>query len=1270
MLEKREITKELGESYLDYAMSVIVSRALPDVRDGLKPVHRRVLWAMWDSGLTYQAKTRKSANVVGETMARYHPHGDSAIYDTLVRMAQDFSLRYPLIKGQGNFGSIDGDSPAAMRYCLTGNSLVITEKGLIPISSVSDGNEDIGIKILSKGRKIHNASKWFDSGRHPTLKAITNNGLAVQGSYNHPILTWTRHQISGEPMFQWKTLDTVMVGDVAVIDRTPDVLWPEKLVEVTAFHPRITNRKIQEKILPQTLDEDLAHILGAFLSEGSIAEHEIEFCNSDSEWMKDFSERWGRVFPDCRLHHFHRKPSSFGKKPYETFEIHSRQVVEFLRQIGLAQAKAKDKKIPFSILQSPKLVVAEFLRSYFEGDGSISFSGKKMVELSAISVSEELIKQLQIVLLRFGIIATKRFDSYRNTHKLYIRGLKNYRIFRDEIGFVSGRKSQKLDEAIERLEKEYSQTDFVPFLSSFARKELENPYGDKSFAAKHNFDRYGAMKENYSRVLSATRPSMQLHLKTIFEELLENNYVFDPIVSIEDVGMANVYSVKVESDCHSFVANGFINHNTEAKLAAISEEMLADIEKDTVDWTPNYDATREEPRVLPAKLPNLLLNGTLGIAVGMATSIPPHNLTEVCDAILHLADNPDATNEDILQFIKGPDFPTGGIIYNSKGIKEAYISGRGAVLARAKAEIVENKAGKQFDIVITEIPYQVNKSELIKNIAELAQEKKIEGIRDLRDESDREGMRIVIELKNDVPPQKVLNWLYKHTDLEKNFNLNMIALVNGIEPRLLAIRDFLVEYIAHRKEIIRRRTQFDLRKAQERAHILEGLAKALDAIDRVIATIKKSKDKDEAHVNLVKLFKLSDIQATAILEMRLQTLAALESKKIEDELKEKRALIEELNLILKSPAKILKIIKEEVTGLKEKYGDERRTQVVSRALEAMNDEDLIADEDAIVTISSGGYIKRLPPDTFKSQKRGGKGLIGSDVAEDDFLLHFFSARTHDNVLFFTGRGRVFQTKVHEIPQATRTSKGKAIQNFLELPADETVTAIVNYSAKGSKRADQAAKKYLMMMTKQGNIKKTLLQDFENIRRTGIIAIKLKSAKGAGAKGGGAASKSDQLKWAKLTGGTDEVVLATRQGQSIRFNEKLVRPMGRTAAGVRAIKLKKQNDEVAGFDIITKGEDAKLLVVMENGFAKQTPLKEYKTQGRGGSGIKTADITPKTGPVVSAHVLTDEKEVFALSAKGQMIRTELGTVRTTGRSAQGVRIMNLKDGDRVAGTIVV
>lgn len=805
-IQKREITKELQESYLDYAMSVIVSRALPDVRDGMKPVQRRILWAMWESGLDHSSKFRKSAYVVGEVMAKYHPHGDMAIYDTMVRMAQDFSLRYPLVQGQGNFGSIDGDFAAAHRY-------------------------------------------------------------------------------------------------------------------------------------------------------------------------------------------------------------------------------------------------------------------------------------------------------------------------------------------------------------------------------------------------------------------------------------------------------------TEARLSRISDEMLTDIEKETVDWAPNYDASKNEPTVLPAKLPNMLLNGAIGIAVGMATSIPPHNLGEVVDAILYLSENSDAENKDLLKFVKGPDFPTGGVIFDSKAIREAYTSGRGSIVTRAKATIEERKKD-HYDIVVTEIPYMVNKSEMVKQIAELVTDKKIEGIRDLRDESDRENMvRVVIELKSDASPQRVLNQLYKHTNLQKDFHLNMVALVEGgLVPRTLSLREVLVEYLAYRKIVVRRRAEFDLKKAQERAHILEGLHKALGSIDRVIATIKKSKDKDDAKVNLIKGFKLSELQAMAILEMRLQALAALERKKIEEELKEKLALIKELQIILKSPTKMLELIKKELTDLKEKYGDKRRTEVISTGLTEVTDEDLVPQEEAMITLSAGGYIKRLSPDTFSSQKRGGKGLIGSDVSEEDFLTQFVTADTHDQILFFTEKGRVFQTRVYEIPVASRTAKGRAIHNFLEMPADEKVSAIVTYSEKKTEA------KYLVLATQNGLIKKTPLEDFMNIRRTGIIAMSLK--------------KGDALKWARLTGGGDEIMLATENGQSIRFKESQARSMGRTAAGVRGMKLR-AGDKVAGFDIIKK--DAKqvlLLVVMGNGFGKLTPLSEYKVQNRGGSGIKTANVTSKTGKLISGHAVMGEEDLFALSQKGQVIRTELKSVRKTGRAAQGVRIMDLKSGDKLAAVAIL
>jgi DNA gyrase subunit A len=812
-IEKREITEELRESYLDYAISVIVSRALPDVRDGLKPVHRRILYAMLEDGLASDAKFRKCATVIGSVLGRYHPHGDIAVYDALVRMAQDFSLRYPLIKGQGNFGSIDGDSAAAYRY-------------------------------------------------------------------------------------------------------------------------------------------------------------------------------------------------------------------------------------------------------------------------------------------------------------------------------------------------------------------------------------------------------------------------------------------------------------TESRLSKIAEELLADIDKETVDWQPNYDNTRFEPKVLPAKFPNLLVNGVMGIAVGMTTSIPPHNLGEVIEATAYLIDHPEAEIKELIKFIPGPDFPTGGNIYN-KSIAETYTLGKGSITMQATAEILERKEN-QFDIIVTEIPYQVNKAELIVKIAELVQEKKIEGIRDVRDESDKEGLRIVIELKNDASPQKILNFFYTHTDLQKNFHLNMLALVNEIQPQVMSLKDILNAWLKHRREVIKRRTEFDLKKAEERAHILMGLVKALEHIDEVIAAIKKSPNKEAAHQNLVKKFKLSDLQATAILEMKLQTLAALERQKIEDELKEKKKLIVELQFILKNPKEILALIKKELAELKKTYNDPRKTKLISSEAKEFQEEDFIPQEDTIITLSQANYIKRLAPEHFRTQKRGGKGLIGFELKEEDFVTQILAAQSHDNILFFTDRGRVFQTKAYEIPQASRLAKGKSIYNFLDLAPNENINAIIGYPEKHG-----AA--FLVMATKNGFIKKTPLDDFANIRRNGLIAITLK--------------KDDLLKWVKLSSGQDEIILTTSLGQAIRFTEKQVRSMGRTASGVKAIRLKKPvrpaggDDFVSGLDIIKESQKSnlknqKLLVVTEKGFGKQTLLVQYKIQNRAGSGIKTAKITAKTGPIIASRIIDEAEEVLAISAKGQILRTEIKSIRLAGRATQGVKIMNLDPGDKLVGVITI
>ena len=803
-IQRREIVQEMQKSYIEYAMSVIVARALPDVRDGLKPVHRRILWGMWESGNVAGSKLRKSANTVGEVMGRYHPHGDAAIYDSLVRMAQDFSLRYPLVQGQGNFGSIDGDNAAAMRY-------------------------------------------------------------------------------------------------------------------------------------------------------------------------------------------------------------------------------------------------------------------------------------------------------------------------------------------------------------------------------------------------------------------------------------------------------------TEARLAGISNELLGDIEKETVDFGPNYDNSREEPMVLPAKIPNLLINGSMGIAVGMATNIPPHNLTEVLDASMYLIDNKDADVNDLIGFVKGPDFPTGGVIYNEKDILNAYATGRGPVIMRGVADIAENKKG--FQIIISEIPYQVNKAELIIHIAELVKDKRIEGIRDIRDESDKDGLQVAIDLKQDAFPRKVLNQLFKYTELQKTFHFNMLGLVDGIQPQILGLKSLLEKFIEHRREVIIRRTQFELKKAKDRAHILEGLKKALDHIDEIIKIIRASDSKDDAFNNLIKKFKFSDKQATAILEMKLQALAGLERKKINEELREKMELIARLEDLLASPKKILGVIKDELREVREKYGDERKTKVVKSALREIGEEELIPEEDSLFMLTRGGYIKRMAPEDIRSQKRGGKGSVGIDTKEEDVVSQFFMANTHDSLLFFTNSGKVFQTKGYEVPETSKQSKGKAIANFLQVSSSDIITAVVPIPKGGNGS-------YLFMVTAKGVVKKVDMDSFSQPRRSGMVAIKLKG--------------DDELGWVLSTSGNDQVMLVTSGGNAIRFKEKDVRPMGRGASGVIGVRIDK-NEKVVGADVVPAGieKGLRILVIMENGYGKRTDLKFYKVQSRGGRGIMTAKITSKTGKAVSAHITSEEsKELVAVSRKGQVIRTDVESISVLGRATQGVRIMKLESNDGLASVAMV
>ncbi len=687
---------------------------------------------------------------------------------------------------------------------------------------------------------------------------------------------------------------------------------------------------------------------------------------------------------------------------------------------------------------------------------------------------------------------------------------------------------------------------------------------------------------------------------------------------------------------------------TEAKMSRVAGELLRDLEKETVDFRPNYDNTRKEPSVLPTAVPNLLLNGTLGIAVGMATNIPPHNLTEVLDATSHLIENPDAATEDLLNFIKGPDFPTGGTIFSEKDIQHAYSTGRGGILCRGEAEIIENKAG-QFQIIITSIPYRVVKADLIVAIADLVRDKKIEGIKGLRDESAKD-IRVVIDLKQGAHPQKILNFLYKHTQLEDTFHLNVVALVKG-RPETLSLKSILEYFIEHRVEVVKRRTAYDLRIAEAREHILLGLKKALDHIDEIIKLIRKSESVEDAKIGLMKSFKFSDLQAQAILDMRLQKLAGLERKKIEDELTAVQALIEELKALLASPKKILGVIKKEIAEIREKYGDERRTKVVKHGAKTLSDEDLIPDVENVLVLTQGGYVKRTGPDEYKKQKRGGVGVIDLDTKEEDFVTNLVTTSAHSDILFFTDKGKAYQIKMYELPEGKRATKGKALVNFLSLEDTEKVTSILPMPKSSKSQAELS----LMMVTKLGVAKKVKAESFHDVRRSGLIAITLEPG--------------DSLMSVSFVSKGDDMSIFTAEGQSIRFEEADVREMGRSAMGVRGISLVK-NDFVISADVIKKEhKNPRIMVISKNGYGKTTKADEYKTQNRGGSGILTMNVTDKTGQVISAKVITEEdSELVAMSKKSQVVRVDLNEIPLLGRSTQGVRVMKLRDGDSLASVV--
>ncbi|MBU2104691.1 MAG: hypothetical protein KKF67_02870 [Nanoarchaeota archaeon] len=1222
-----EVSVEMKKSYLDYAMSVIVSRAIPAVEDGMKPVQRRILYAMSQMGLKPGTQTKKSARIVGDVIGKFHPHGDVAVYDAMVRMAQDFSLRYPLVFGQGNFGSIDNDPPAAMRYCITGESLLLTEKGIIPMEKISDETESkINFKIQSYNGKKNKANRFFNSGKHSIIKISTQSGYNLEGSYNHPVLIWKLGE-NFKPEISWELLEDLKKGDVVLINRKHN-LFSKKSFNLKKYFPE---KGFKNNVgLPEKMDNDLSFLLGALVSEGSFHKNQILFSNKDKSFYNKVKSIICSKFRGVQI--YERKIKGNCVK----LSIYEQKVVLFLKKIGLKNVRSDQKEIPFSVLMSTKDNLRNFLIALFEGDGSVQevvdkrHNGKS-IQLTYDSKSEKLISQIKIVLLNYGIVSNFPYRDRRNDClKLNISNHRNINNFADEIGFFSERKNKILSSIKKLNSGRLSKNDFIPFLNDYLRNKYK-----KEFIVKNNFDRYNSLTKNYPILVGI----IDKKDKQIIDWILENNFYFDQIVDIEKLKeKKNVYSVRVDNKCHSFVANGFVNHNTEVRLMPIATELLQDIEKETVNFTPNYDNSLKEPELLPGKLPASMLNGATGIAVGMATNIPPHNLTEVCDAVVAYIKKPNITLGEISEIITGPDFPTGGSVTGD--MIELYKTGKGKLILRGKVT-TETIKGKDA-IVITEIPYMLNKSSLVTQIAELIQNKKINDIYDLRDESSKGKIRIVLELKKGGNPKFIINSLYKYTRLQDSFHVNFLALVGG-QPKLLGLGDVLKYYVEYRKKIVTNRTKYELKKAKERQEIVEGLLIALKNIDAVISLIKKSKGKTEAMEGLIQNFKLSKKQAEAVLETKLQQLTSLETEKLKKESEELKKNIGEYERILGDIQEILKIIIREVNELKKNYGDTRRT-VVLKNIREIKEKDLVQEKEVVVTITDKGYCKRIDVKTYKEQKRGGRGIIGSGLATGDFVKQLVTCSTHDYLMFFTTRGRVLWLKAYDIPSAERYSKGKAMVNLLNLK-DENITKVISI---------KSFEDSLFMVTKKGVVKKISLKNFSKPRASGIKAINMPN------------DNSDSLISVEIIKPKQEVLLVTKKGQAIRFNSDDIRGMGRASYGVTGIKLS-LGDEVVSLEVL---DTEAVLTITRKGYGKRTAVEDYRKTARAGKGVINLKVTDKTGEVVTTVAVNEKDNVIITTAKGIVMRTSLRNIRVMGRATQGVRIVKLQQGDFITDLVKV
>ncbi|MEH0821397.1 MULTISPECIES: intein-containing DNA gyrase subunit A [Micromonospora] len=1208
---------EMQRSYLDYAMSVIVGRALPDVRDGLKPVHRKILYAMFDSGYRPDRGYVKCSRVVGDVMGQFHPHGDSAIYDALVRMAQPWSLRYPLVDGNGNFGSPGNDPAAAMRYCLTADARVRTVDGTVRIGDIvpdaaPSSETDVDLKVRDRNGDLVRASRFFHSGEHPTLRLRTREGYELTGTHNHPVLCLVN--VAGVPTLLWKLLAEIAPGDRVVLQRTvPDEIGYPMLEHVEA-----------------------AVLAGAFVSEGWVSEQRAGFNNVDREFFVRVLTAYDIAVGGPR--YVAERVIASGSTLHE-LDVQNLSALRASVLGEMVGARSAGKFVPEFVWRGPAAVKRAFLQALFEGDGSSSLLPRHTIQVSYSTRSERLAREVQQLLLEFGVVSRQcRYDD--GEIKVVVTNRRDARIFAAHVGFL-GRKQAKLESELAQVPASSTALsgDHVPFVGDFVREHGASRWTERDWLRRHNVDRIERWERDRDEIAARiTEPG----ILDVVEPLVDGRFYYAEVTDVTDAGVQPVYSIRVDTEDHSFVSDGFVSHNTECKLDPLAMEMLRDIDEDTVDLQDNYDGRAKEPTILPSRIPNLLINGSEGIAVGMATKIPPHNLREIGAAVQWCLEHPEAdeatTLEALLEIVKGPDFPTHGLIVGQAAIQDAYRTGRGSIRMRAVVEVEEDKRGRPA-LVVSELPYQVNPDNLAERIAELIKEGKLAGIADIRDESSgRTGMRIVLVLKRDAVAKVVLNNLYKHTQLQETFGANMLALVDGV-PRTLNLAQFIRYYVEHQIEVIRRRTAFRLRKAEERAHILRGLSKALDALDEVIALIRRSPTVEDARQGLIRLLDIDEVQATAILDMQLRRLAALERQRILDDLAKLELEIADLKDILAKPERQRQIVSEELGEIVAKWGDERRTKIVPFDGE-VSMEDLIAREDVVVTITRTGYAKRTKVDLYRSQRRGGKGVSGATLRQDDIVSHFFVCSTHDWILFFTNKGRVYRAKAYELPEASRVAKGQHVANLLAFQPDEQIAQIIEIP-------NYQVAPYLVLATKNGLVKKTRLEEFDSNRSGGIIAVNLRD--------------EDELVGAVLVAPEDDLLLVSKNAQAIRFNatDEALRPMGRATSGVIGMRFSGE-DELLAVEVVREGLD--VLVATNGGYAKRTPIEEYPVQGRGGKGVLTAKITERRGGLVGAVVIDPEDELFAITSNGGVIRTPVKPVRRTrDRNTMGVKLMDLPDG---------